>query len=83
MIQFVVAIKDRAADVFVQPFTVAHRNIAVRDFTDQVNNPESMLSKHPDDYDLWLLAEFDNNTGVFDAAGGAVVLVRGKDVKSS
>ena len=37
MILFVVCVKDRAADVFNRPFFVPHRNVAIRDFTDEVN----------------------------------------------
>jgi hypothetical protein len=85
MIQFVCSVKDRAADVFVRPFTVPHRNVAIRDFTDQVNNAsaDNPLNKHPDDFDLYLLGEFDDNLGTFTANEGVIVLVRGKDVKSA
>jgi hypothetical protein len=84
MNRFVVSVKDRAADVFVNPFTVPHRNVAIRDFTDQVNSAgaDNPLNKHPDDFDLYLLGEFDDNTGMFSSPEGVTVLVRGKDVKS-
>ena len=84
MILFVVSVKDRAADVFNRPFFVPHRNVAVRDFTDEVNRvaADNQLNKHPDDFDLYLLGEFD------DARGAVLnnepqVLVRAKDVLQS
>jgi len=82
MLQFVVSVKDRAADVFNRPFFVPHRNVAVRDFTDEVNRSSSdnQLNKHPDDFDLYLLGTFDDNAGTFAMEEQPVVLVRAKDV---
>lgn len=85
MLQFVVSVQDRASGVFMRPFFVPHRNIAIRDFTDEVNRKadDNQLSKHPDDFDLYLLGQFDDNTGVFTSENGPVVLVRAKDVFNS
>ena len=82
MLQFVVSVKDRAADIFNRPFFVPHRNVAVRDFTDEVNRSaaDNQLNKHPDDFDLYLLGVFDDNTGTFALEEQPVVLVRAKDV---
>lgn len=82
MLQFVVSVKDRAADVFNRPFFVPHRNVAVRDFTDEVNRSavDNPLNKHPDDFDLYILGTFDDNTGAFVMEDVPTVLVRAKDV---
>jgi len=84
MILFVVCVKDRAADVFNRPFFVPHRNVAIRDFTDEVNRVagDNPLNKHPDDFDLYLLGEFDDSRGAF-SNGDPQVLVRAKDVLQS
>lgn len=81
MLLFAVSIKDRAADVFMRPFFVPHRNVAIRDFTDEVNRAsgDNQLNKHPDDFDLYLLGQFDDASGSF-VSDDPVVLVRGKDV---
>lgn len=81
---FVVSVKDRAADVFNRPFFVPHRNVAIRDFTDEVNRSavDNQLNKHPDDFDLYLLGEFNDNTGEFSISQPQV-LVRAKDVVQS
>ena len=42
---------------------------------------DNQLNKHPDDFDLYLLGQFDDNSGSF-IAEDPVVLVRGKDVKA-
>ena len=79
---FVVSVKDRAAEVFNRPFFVPHRNVAVRDFTDEVNRAaaDNPLNRHPDDFDLYLLGHFDDSTGAFLRDSSPTVLVRGKDV---
>ena len=84
MILFVVSVKDRAADVFNRPFFVPHRNVAIRDFTDEVNRAagDNQLNKHPDDFDLYLLGEFDDARGEF-INNQIQVLVRAKDVLQS
>jgi len=81
---FVVSVKDRAAAVFNRPFFVPHRNVAIRDFTDEVNRSavDNQLNKHPDDFDLYLLGEFDDNSGEF-IMSTPQVLVRAKDVIQS
>ena len=81
---FVVCVKDRAAEVFNRPFFVPHRNVAIRDFTDEVNRAaaDNQLNKHPDDFDLYLLGEFNDNTGEFSISIPQV-LVRAKDVVQS
>jgi hypothetical protein len=81
---FVVCVKDRAAEVFNRPFFVPHRNVAIRDFTDEVNRSaaDNQLNKHPDDFDLYLLGEFNDNSGEFSISTPQV-LVRAKDVVQS
>jgi hypothetical protein len=83
-IQFVVSVRDHAAEVYNRPFFATHRGIAVRDFTDEVNRAaaDNPLYKHPDDFDLYLLGVFDDASGAYASEASPTVLVRGKDVKS-
>lgn len=59
----IVAVKDRAVDGYMRPFTVPHRNAALRSFTDEANRKESEINAHPEDYDLYEIATFDDQTG--------------------
>ncbi|AXH77062.1 MAG: nonstructural protein [Microviridae sp.] len=59
----IVALKDRAADLFGKPFYVRTTAEAVRSLTDEANNAESTINKHPEDYDLFLLGSYDEDTG--------------------
>jgi len=59
-----VAVKDRAVDAFMNPFVVPSRGMAIRAFGDEMNKSDSAMRAHPDDYDLYELGEFDQDTGV-------------------
>lgn len=82
MNHYIVAVKDRAIDAFMRPFTVPHTNAAVRSFQDEINNPQSELAKHTEDYDLWLLGTFDDQTGTVVGHETPRVLARAQDLKN-
>lgn len=62
----VVAVKDTAILSYATPFYVTHVGSAIRGFMDECKNKESPIGKHPEDYELYLLGEFDDQTGEFD-----------------
>lgn len=64
----VFSVFDSKAAYFGNPFYEQREASAVRAFSDAVNsNVEGNLwSKHPEDYSLFLLGEFDNETGSYD-----------------
>lgn len=76
------AVRDRAVDGFGQPIFGQHVGQIVRSFSDEVNREGSDFNKHPEDYDLYEIGEYDTNTGA--VTGGAPRMVAiGKDVKTS
>jgi hypothetical protein len=86
MIQVVVSVYDRASETFGRPVFVPAKAAAIRSFTDEVNRDDSAndLKRHPDDFDLYVLGNFDDSKGVFSSGDGyPLVLVRGKDVVSA
>lgn len=74
----VCAVYDSAAECFGRPFFVAGKGVAIRSFRDEVNNKESTMYAHPDDYTLYYFGEFDDSMGQFHTAEPAQLL-RGKD----
>lgn len=62
------AIKDQAIEAFSQPFFVQAQGQAVRMFMDETKNEQSQLNKHPQDFELWYLGEFNEQDGVITAA---------------
>jgi hypothetical protein len=65
MILYVIAMRDRVANLYGQPVYVANLGSAIRGFGDQINDPTSPMNKHPDDYDLYELGTFDDEAGTF------------------
>lgn len=63
----IVAIRDRAVDAFFRPVFAPTIGVAVRSFQDEINrqDPNNELAKHPEDYDLYQLGTFDEETGRF------------------
>lgn len=80
--QKVCAVFDSAMEAYLRPFFVPTTNMAVRSFTDEVNRQaeDNQMYRHPDDYTLHCLGEFDEESGNF-TRDGACVLVRAKDIQ--
>ncbi|WNK14374.1 MAG: nonstructural protein [Microvirus sp.] len=82
MILHAVSVYDRVTETYARPFFVAHPGSAVRSFHDECNNPESEVSKHTADYDLFFMFTFDDATGEVDATH-ARRLLRGSDIQKA
>lgn len=61
---YIFAIKDKALDAFLAPFSSPSIGVACRHFSDEINNPDSPMFKHPEDYDLWHLCTVSQVHGV-------------------
>jgi hypothetical protein len=79
------SVKDRAADAFGRPMFVPSTGVAIRSFSDEINraNDDNQLYNHPDDFDLYDLGSFDDNTGLFELHQLPQLLTLGKQVKTS
>lgn len=67
MKQDVFSIYDHKAKAYSQPFHMVNEALAIRAFTANVNNPESAISTNPEDFTLYKLGSFDDNSGIFDS----------------
>jgi len=63
MIQFIYSINDNKAQAYLPPFFLHNKNIAIRHFADCVKDKNHQFAKNPEDYSLWEIGEFDDNTG--------------------
>jgi len=80
-LQIVVAVRDSAMNAFAKPFVVPTPGLAIRSFTQEVNRQaqDNPMNTNPDDFELWTLASYDEDTGEF-TNNSPRLLVRAKDV---
>lgn len=74
MIQKVFGVYDSKAEAYLQPWFAITAGAAIRAFSDAVNEGKSPLCKHPEDYILYELADFDDATGDFVRDGNVKML---------
>lgn len=76
----VLSIRDRAADIFSQPMFFGSVGAGIRSFGDEVKrvDPNNNLNKHPEDFDLYQIATYDDETGEFEPMRPQQVAI-GKD----
>jgi len=80
MIVICCSIRDSALGSFQRPFFVPTVGVAIRGFGDEVaRGGDSVLSAHPEDYELFELAHFDEVSGRFTNLSDPRSLARGKD----
>lgn len=75
----VFSVYDEKAESFGQPFFFAARGMAVRAFIDLANDGRSTVSKHPVDFHLYEIGEYDDSTGRFDSYVNHVALGRARE----
>lgn len=65
MNKVVCSVFDVKAGIFSNPFYSPNLLVAKRDFSRGCTDPSSGLFCHPEDYSLFHLANFDDESGVF------------------
>lgn len=63
----VYSIRDSKGEIFAPPFLKKTHGEAERDFTTLTRDEKSMVYKYPEDFDLWYLGTFDDNSGKFNS----------------
>ena len=78
MIHLIMALRDSKAESFSQPMLYTAKGAALRAFQDAVNDSAHELGKHPEDYSLFFLGSYNDNTGMITPnVDGPIVLVNG------
>lgn len=69
---------------FNQPMTDINDNVAKRNFTFAINNPDNgVMNFQPKDYDLYRVGYFDTESGVMESETVPVLIVNGLSVFGS
>jgi len=61
------SIRDSKSEIFNRPFFKNTEGEALRDFETGVKDPSTMLHNHPEDFDLFYLGVYDDNTGKMES----------------
>lgn len=54
---------DSAAKAYLEPFLARGRGEAIRSFSDAINTEGHPFNRHPDDYTLYEIGSFNEDTG--------------------
>ena len=57
------SIFDKKAGIYNTPFFAINHRVAVRSLCDLCADTRSFVCKHPEDYALYLLGDFDDSNG--------------------
>lgn len=83
MITVILAAFDKKARAYATPFFNAHADVGIRAFRGAVNDPTHPISKHPEDYSLWLLGTFDDSTGLITPHSAPVHIAEAINLKEA
>lgn len=74
MVTKIYAVYDHKAEAFLQPFFAKNDAVAERMFSAAVMDDEHQFCKHAEDYTLWTLGVFDEESGVLHSTGPKTML---------
>lgn len=67
MIQKIFCVRDGKVEAYMRPFFVRSLGEAERSFFDLANDPDSQVSRHPEDFALYYLGTYDDGSGTFES----------------
>lgn len=80
MKKMVFSVRDEVAGVFGDPFVQRSHGEAMRTFMDACEDQKTLLGRHPENFKLMVIGQFDDDTGVIEpvavdvAMDGGVIL---------
>lgn len=63
MIYKIFSVYDSKAEAYMQPFFMLTKGSALRAWTDTINDPQTQFFKHPTDFTLFEIGEYDDSSG--------------------
>ena len=80
MVYGVYSVYDKAIGAYGRPMFLQSDGQCLRSFIDEVNNPESGMHKHPEDYSLFKLGSWDDESAIFVAEEAPRCLARAHEL---
>lgn len=65
MVSKVYTVYDSKVEAYMQPFLMQTKGQAIRAFSDSVNDESTQFFKHPEDFTLFEIGEYDDASGVY------------------
>lgn len=75
-------IRDTKGEIFHKPFFNNSHGEAERNFRELTKDEKSMISKYPEDYDLYFLGTYDDSTGKMTSLETPQHIVKAVNLKS-
>lgn len=75
--QKVIAVYDKKTGLYGQPFTVRHNGEAIREWDLVRKDTNTKFGKNPEDFDLFQIAEYNDETGEMAPLKPAIHLASG------
>lgn len=75
------SVRDAKASVFHPPYFNRSHGEAERNFDQLVNDPKSVQCQYPEDWDLYHLGEYDDESGQMSTLPSPKHLIKAVDVK--
>lgn len=74
------AIRDQKLEAFMTPMFFRSNGEAMRAFMDEVARPDSNLNRHPEDYVLYFVGTWADDTGMVLGLDTPLVLARADEL---
>lgn len=76
------SVRDSKAEIYHLPFFSNTTADAERSFRATVNNPQTTIHQFPEDFDLWMIGEYDQSVGMLIPLQTPVHMLKAVAVKN-
>lgn len=76
------SIRDAKAEIYNAPFFQKTHGEAERSFKTVANDPKSTVCQHPEDFDLWYLGTYDDQSGIIESLATPQHISKAVDMKN-
>lgn len=83
MRQYMFSIYDSKAEAYMQPFFAVEAGVAKREFGNLVADSSHPIGQHPEDYTLFVLANWNMGTGTVTPENAPLAIANGLDYTGS
>jgi hypothetical protein len=76
-------IYDKAAQFYNKPFYMINNGLAMRAFKDLLDDPSTEIAKHPEDFVLFQVGEYEDTSATITTFEPAVTIARAHELKAA